>query len=153
MTLGRGRLIAMVALMAAMACEHQEFEPPDRAERVRAAEADYTPAVFDSVIWSSQEARIQEGNTIYAEDCRRCHGVLGGGETPYAAERNLEVPSLVETDWALDDLAALRRQIYVGHETGMPIFGQGGLTVYQIDAVSSYILDVLRPDVLGDGGG
>jgi mono/diheme cytochrome c family protein len=140
---------AVLALGALAACGH-EFEPPDRGEQVRAAEAEYTPALFDSVTWTSQEARVQEGNAIYAEDCRRCHGPLGRGETPYAAERGLDVPSLVERNWPLESLADLRRQIYVGHETGMPIFGQGGLSLYQMDAVASYILDVLRPEVLSD---
>lgn len=147
-----GALAAVVALSAQAACGH-DFEPPDRGERVRAAEAEYTPALFDSVTWTSQEARVREGNAIYAEDCRRCHGTLGRGATDYAAERNLDVPSLVELDWPLDELAALRRQIYVGHETGMPIFGQGGLSLYQMDAVASYILDVLRPEVLGTDEG
>lgn len=143
---------ALAAVVALAACGH-EFEPPDRGERVRAAEAAYTPALFDSVTWTSQEARVQEGNAIYAEDCRRCHGSLGRGATEYAAERNLDVPSLVEPDWTLDGLAALRREIYVGHEIGMPTFGQGGLSLFQMDAVASYILDVLRPEVLGDGEG
>lgn len=144
-------LTIALTVVALAACGH-DFEPPDRGERVRAAEAEYAPALFDSVTWTSQAARVQEGNAIYAEDCRRCHGPLGRGGTDYAAERNLDVPSLVEPEWSLDDLSALRRQIYVGHETGMPIFGQGGLTLYQMDAVASYIVDVLRPEVLGDEG-
>lgn len=133
---------------AAVACEH-EFEPPDRGQRVQAAAAEYTAALFDSVTWASQDARILEGNTIYAEDCRRCHGQLGRGDTEYARARGLEVPSLVEPGWPLDSLAALRREIYIGHEAGMPVFGEGGLSLWQIDAVADYILTVLRPEVLG----
>ena len=125
----RAGVAALVAWTAVVACEH-EFEPPDRQERVRSAEAEYTPALFDSITWASREARVQEGNAIYAQDCRRCHGVLGRGVTDYAAERNLEVPSLVEPEWSLDDLDDLRHEIYIGHETGMPIFGQGGLSLY-----------------------
>lgn len=71
--------------------------------------------------------------------------------TEYARARGLEVPSLVEPGWSLDDLSALRRQIYVGHESGMPVFGQGGLTFRQMDAVAGYILDVLRTEILGGG--
>lgn len=133
----------------ATACDH-EFHPPDRSAIVAEAEAEYSEALFDSVTWTSQEARVQEGNAIYAEDCRRCHGSLGSGVTDYARERGLDVPSLVEPDWPLDDLETLRRQIYVGHETGMPVFGEGGLSLWQMDAVAGYILDVLRPEVLGD---
>jgi len=154
---GRGRSVGLLVRPSAflpfvvllLACGH-DFEPPDRGERIRAAEAQYSAELFDSVTWTSREARVQEGNAVYAEDCRRCHGHLGRGATDYAAERRLDVPSLVEADWQLADLGALRREIYVGHETGMPTFGQGGLSLRQIDAVSAYILDVLRPEVLGD---
>lgn len=110
--------------VGAAACDH-EFHPPDRSAIVAEAEAEYSEALFDSVSWTSQEARVQEGNAIYAEDCRRCHGSLGSGVTDYARERGLEVPSLVAPDWDLDDLEALRHEIYVGHETGMPVFGEG----------------------------
>lgn len=139
-----------VAAMAT-ACDH-EFHPPDRSAIVAEAEAEYSETLFDSVTWASQEARVQEGNAIYAEDCRRCHGPLGAGVTDYARERGLDVPSLVEPDWPLDDLEALRHEIYVGHEVGMPVFGEGGLSLWQMDAVAGYILDVLRPEVLGDAG-
>lgn len=145
--------MAVVCVSGATAACGHEFEPPDRTQRVSEAEAEYTPTLFDSVTWTSQEARVQEGNAIYAEDCRRCHGTVGRGDTEYARSRNLDVPSLVEPDWRLDDLAALRQDIYVGHEAGMPIFGQGGLTLWQMDAVAAYILDVLRPELLGEGAG
>lgn len=149
-TLG-ARLLALPVLLLVLACGH-EFKPPDRGERVRAAEVQYSEELFDSVTWASQEARVQEGNAVYAEDCRRCHGHVGRGVTDYATERRLDVPSLVEADWRLADLGALRREIYVGHETGMPIFGRGGLSLWQMDAVAAYILDVLRPEILGDEG-
>lgn len=151
MTLPRAVPAALAALaVVTVACGH-DLERPDRGERVREAERTYAPALFDSIRWASQEARVQEGNAIYAEDCRRCHGQVGRGMTEYARARGLDVPSLVEPGWSLDDLSALRRQIYVGHETGMPVFGQGGLTFRQMDAVAGYILDVLRPEILGGG--
>ncbi len=31
----------------------------------------------------------------------------------------------------------------------MPVFGEGGLSLWQMDAVAGYILDVLRPEILG----
>lgn len=141
-------LFVMLAI-ALTACKH-EFEPPDRAQQVRDAEEAFSDQLFDSVAWASQDARVQEGNAIYAEFCRRCHGQLGRGQTAYALERRLEVPSLVEPDWDLDDLAELRHAVFVGHETGMPGFGRRRLTPLQMDAVAGYILDVLRPEVLGD---
>jgi mono/diheme cytochrome c family protein len=141
-----------VSVVLTIGCGH-DFEPPDRSQRVLTAERAYSAALFDSISWASQDARVLEGNTVYAEDCRRCHGQLGAGVTAYARERNLAVPSLVEPDWPLEELDALRREIYVGHESGMPVFGQGGLSLWQVDAVAAYILDVLRPEVLGDDEG
>ena len=43
----------------------------------------------------------------------------------------------------------LRRTIYIGHESGMPIYGDGDLSFRQIDATAAYILLTLRPEVLG----
>ncbi|NIQ57600.1 MAG: hypothetical protein GWN71_30725, partial [Gammaproteobacteria bacterium] len=71
--LGAGAMLVALVSWAAVACGH-DFEPPDRAQRVAAAAEEYSPALFDSITWASQDARMLEGNTIYAEDCRRCHG-------------------------------------------------------------------------------
>lgn len=136
-----------MALVLAAACGH-EFEPPDRGERVREAEAEYSPALFDTVTWTADQDRDFEGNEIYIDKCRNCHGPLGRGHTPYAQERRLEVPSLVEPNWAMASMDSLHKAIFVGHEEGMPIYGDGGITLREIDAVASYILNVLRPDVL-----
>jgi mono/diheme cytochrome c family protein len=110
--------------------------------------AAYDPAIFDSVSWADSSALLLEGNTVYSEQCRRCHGQLGRGDTDYARERNLAVPSLVAPDWPMADLDSLRRMIFVGHESGMPVFGDHDLTPRQIDATAAYILLSLRPDVL-----
>jgi len=148
------RSVAYVATLglalAGAGCGH-DFEPPDRGIRVEQAAAVYSPALFDSISWTQEEVRLTEGNAIYAEECRRCHGQLGRGGTEYARERRLEVPSLVQPEWPLAELDALRRSIFVGHETAMPLFGDGDLSPRQIDAVGAYIIDVLRPDVLGGG--
>jgi hypothetical protein len=75
------------------------------------------------------------------------------GDTPYARERGLLVPSLVEADWALADLDTLRHVIFVSHGEGMPIYGTAGITPRQIDGAAFYVLEVLRPDAAGAGGG
>ena len=85
----------------------------------------------------------------YAEQCGRCHGTLGQGDTDYARARDLAVPSLVEPDWAFESIDSLRRRIYAGHESGMPVFGDGTLDPREIDAAAGYILLGLRPEILG----
>ncbi|HSH74757.1 MAG TPA: cytochrome c [Longimicrobiales bacterium] len=140
-------LFGVVFIAASSACQ-QEFEPPDRGERVDRAAARYTSDLFDSVTWVADDVRLTVGNEVYAGRCRRCHGTLGLGETDYARERRLTVPSLVASEWPYADLDSLRRKIFVGHESGMPIYGDGELTHREIDATAAYILLTLRPDVL-----
>ena len=92
---------------------------------------------------------MSDGNAVYAAECRRCHGTLGSGETEYARERDLDVPSLVEAGWDLAELDTLRRVISIGHEIGMPVYGDGDLSPREIDGVVAYLLFDLRPEVLG----
>lgn len=152
---GPGRMLVGTLLLATMlslsACGgEQEFEPPDREARVEEAESLYSAALFDTVAWESDEVRSLEGNAVFAARCRQCHGPLGRGETDYAAERNLDMPSLVEPEWAYaGDLDAARRRIFTGHPEGMPTWGVAGISPREIDAVAFYILEVLRPEVLG----
>lgn len=143
------RYRVMVAVMLATASCTHDFEPPDRAARVAAAAEAYSPALFDSVSWSDSETRIVEGNAAYAIECRKCHGFLGQGDTEYARGRQLSAPSLVKPDWPLNQVDSLRRAIYIGHESGMPVYGDGKLTIREIDATAAYIVLSLRPDVLG----
>lgn len=148
------RALVLVALAAPLAggCQEHEFEPPDRAERVQQAETLFTAAEFDTIEWASGEARLLAGNGVYSARCRQCHGALGRGGTDYALERNLDVPSLVEPEWAYaGDLHGVRRRIFTGHPAGMPTWGQAGLTLREIDATAFYILESLRPDVLEGG--
>jgi mono/diheme cytochrome c family protein len=144
------RLIAVLglAVVTSASCAH-DFEPPDRSDRVLEAASQYALAIFDTVMWAEVDVRLTEGNAVYAEECRRCHGTLGMGDTDYARERDLEVPSLVEADWSLAQLDSLRRAIYIGHESGMPVYGDHDLLPREIDAAAAYVLLVLRPDVIG----
>lgn len=152
MTLRLPLVAASVCAVALIGCGGHDFEPPDRSERIREAEAAFSPVLFDSVAWASDSVRAFSGNTIYAEKCGRCHGPLGRGNTDYARERGLEIPSLVEAEWAMASLDTLRHVIFVGHEDGMPIYGAGGITPREIDGVAYYILNVLRPDAVEMGG-
>jgi len=133
-----------------LGCDDHEVEPPDRAQRVREAEAVYSAAAFDTIRWESGDARATAGNGVYAVECRNCHGTVGRGGTDYAESRGLDVPSLVEPDWPLaDSLNAVRRRIFSGHEGGMPTWGVAGITNREIDAVAFYVLERLRPEILG----
>jgi mono/diheme cytochrome c family protein len=146
---GLGPVLGVALATSLTACSSHEFEPPDRGERVREAAAHFAPALFDTITWGAPDQRSQVGNQVYIDKCRTCHGPLGEGQTDYARGQGLEVPSLVGAGWALADPDSLHRVIYVGHVQGMPIFGDGAITPREIDAVAGYILDVLRPDVLG----
>lgn len=141
-------VVLSAVVLAVTACGH-EFEPPDKGERIRQAELTYSPSLFDTVEWAQDQNRDVLGNEIYAEKCRKCHGPMGRGDTDYSRERGLVIPSLVDAEWGYASIDSLHKTIYVGHEEGMPVYGDGGITPREIDAVASYILNVLRPDVLG----
>jgi mono/diheme cytochrome c family protein len=142
--------LAVGAVLAAAACAEHEFDPPDREARIARADSLYEPARFDTVTWASDSLRAIAGNVVYSASCRNCHGQLGEGGTPYAAQRGLEVPSLVAAGWRwADEPDSVRHRIYVGHIEGMPTWGVAGLTDREIDAVTHYLLEVLRPELLG----
>lgn len=144
-----GALAALCAAALSACGGDHEYEPPDREALVAEAAAEFSPAVYDTLTWSGDSARLAVGNELYAAECRKCHGYLGSGETDYARQRDLEVPSLVEPGWRLaDSLQAVRRNVYAGHAEGMPSWGVGRLTIRQIDAVAYYVLEELRPDAL-----
>lgn len=106
---------------------------------------------FDTITWESDSARLYAGNELYAAECRQCHGYLGRGDTDYARERDLDVPSLVRPDWAYADAPdSVRHRIFVGHIEGMPSWGVGRLSLRNIDAVTYYLLEQLRPEVLAE---
>lgn len=145
----RWTAVVPVAVVIAACGGDQKYEPPDREQRVAEASAAFDPGVFDTLSWTGDSARVVAGNRLYAAECRQCHGYLGSGDTEYARERGLDVPSLVEPDWRLaDSVSAVRRSIYEGHTAGMPSWGVGRLTPRQIDAVAFYVLEQLRPKVI-----
>jgi mono/diheme cytochrome c family protein len=140
----------LVSLLAA--CEKEDYDPPDRAARVADAEELYRPAFFDTIQWESRDVQLRDGAVVYVSHCRRCHGIDGEGGTEYAAERGLNVPSLVRADWPdaqNGDVDAVRRRIFAGHTAGMPTWGVAGITPREIDAVAAYILLQLRPEFGG----
>ena len=149
----RSRVAGAVVVLSALgaACSAHAFHPPPEEENIARADSLYSPAAFDSIEWASRQERIEAGNLVFATECRRCHGAIGRGETDYAAERELEVPSLVEEDWEYaGHIQDVRRVIFTGHVGGMPDWGPDQLAARDIDAVAFYILEQLRPEVLED---
>lgn len=152
-------LLFVAALGGVASCggDH-EFERPDRARQIAAAESALARVDFDTITWRSDSLRLYTGNELYAAECRQCHGYLGRGDTDYARRRDLDVPSLVERDWPLaGEPDSVRRIIFSGHVGGMPSWGAWRLSPRAIDAITGYLLEQLRPEVLEgvhpDGGG
>jgi len=144
----------VMGLTLLVACEEKRFEPPDQHARVAQADSVYDAALFDTIAWTADDDRLFLGNDVFAAHCRRCHGPYGEGATAYAAERGIDVPSLVEPDWEYaGDHDAVRRRVFAGHPEGMPVFGIGGITPREIDAVAAYILQQLRPEMVGGDAG
>lgn len=149
----RFALLATAALLS-ISCGKKTFDPPDREARVADAEVRYGAVRFDTLSWESEDDRAFIGNAIYASRCRDCHGTLGRGATDYDRARGLDVPSLVEPDWRMAaSMDSVRHRVFVGHAAGMPNWGVVGLTLREVDAVAFYVLERLRPEVLGDEGG
>lgn len=142
------RFVPLAAGLGALgACEQHEFEPPERAAQVEQADSLFSPALFDTVTWSSDSLRLAVGNDMFSARCRRCHGYLGEGGPAEVRGRQIQVPSLVEPEWAYaNDMEAIRHRIFTGHPDGMPTWGVAGLTVREVDAVAYYIEALLRPD-------
>lgn len=154
-----GCALGLAALLGLIGCGGGEEAPERdsqaalrqaRADSVARAEARYEPAAFDTIGWESWSQRAERGRLVYNVSCRKCHGTQGAGDGDTAARFELDVPSLVAGDWSYaGDQAAIRRRVYVGHESEMPTWGLYGLTYRDIDAVALYIDEVLREEAGG----
>ena len=146
---GLGPWIALLAAGVLAGCTEHEFEPPDQEARVAQAAEAYSASLFDSIAWDAASTRAFDGNVVYSTYCRNCHGTPGAGGTDYARNRDRDVPSPVQPDWRLAGSAdSIRYRIFVGHASGMPNWGVAGITPREIDAVTFYLTEVLRPEVL-----
>ncbi len=118
-----------------------------RADSVAQAAAAYDAAAFDTIQWPSDNDMWERGGVVWSFSCQTCHGTDGQGKGETAVSAGLDMPNLVASDWELaDNLPEIRRAIYIGHETEMPSWGLVGLKYRDIDAVSHYINDLLRPN-------
>lgn len=143
----RARYILPLMVLLAAGCKGHEFHPPDKQERVAHADSVYETLSFDTIKWSSDSLRLATGNDVYAANCDKCHGPLGLGNAEYARANNIQAPSLVDPNWHFgEDAGQVRRRIFTGHPAGMPTWGVAGLTPREIDAVTSYLMERLRPE-------
>jgi mono/diheme cytochrome c family protein len=131
-------------------CSEYEFHPPDREAQVAEAAGAFSIQTYDTVTWASNSIRALEGDVVWSSQCRTCHGPVGRGGTAYARNQGLEVPSLVAPDWRYaGQRDSVLFRIHSGHAGGMPTWSVAGITPREIDAVTYYLLDVLRPEVTG----
>jgi mono/diheme cytochrome c family protein len=121
---------------------------PTGADSVIMAADMYEPANFDTVMWDSQEARLERGSLVFNFSCARCHGPGGAGDGGFVtAGDTLHPPSFLAEDWSFaDDRDGLRAKVFTGAEGGMPHWGLEGLRYRDVDAVTTYILEGLRGD-------
>jgi mono/diheme cytochrome c family protein len=125
---------------------------PSRADSVELAQKTFDAAVFDTIVWESDQAAIDRGGLVYRISCSKCHGDGGRGNGNFVARGDtLRPPSFLTTDWRFaDDDMGLRQAIFSGNVEGMPYWGLVGLGYRDVDSVSRYISGYLRPTY---GGG
>jgi mono/diheme cytochrome c family protein len=117
-----------------------------RVESVALAEQRFDPTVFDTLTWENDDVRLQRGALVWRSSCEKCHGGRGAGDGAAAEQFGVQVPSFLAPDWAYaGDLDGIRKRIYVGHANGMPSWGLHGLKYRDVDAVASYINQVVSP--------
>jgi mono/diheme cytochrome c family protein len=125
-----------------------------RTSTDRAAAADstaialnaYEPAAFDTISWAADSVAVARGQVVWSYSCQKCHGTYGLGDGDFVLRGDtLRPPSLLEPHWRFsEDTEALRKQIFVGTNEGMPHWGLTGLKLRDIDAAALYIQKVLR---------
>ncbi len=100
----------------------------------------YDAAAFDTIRWPTPDSALVRGQVVWRFSCQKCHGADGAGGGELALQHGLAMPNLRAADWPLaGDLAAIRRTVFVGHESEMPNWGLHGMSSRDIDAVARYI--------------
>ncbi len=144
-----GILVLTCAAAAGQQSKGQAGPPPNAADTVEVAAAEFAPAAFDTVKWASDSVRLARGADVFKWGCAECHGPSGHGDGGKVVNGDtLRPPNFHEAAWHLaDDTQAVRKKVYSGNVRGMPHWGLRRMELRDIDAVSAYVLTVLhRPD-------
>lgn len=141
--------LLLMATAAVAACQQGQSDnaQPNAADTVAVAEAEYNPAVFDTVKWASDSVRLARGADVFKWGCAECHGPQGRGDGGKVTEQGdtLRPPDFQQTAWRLaGDTDAVRRKVYTGNTRGMPHWGLRRMEPRDIDAVAAYVLTVLH---------
>jgi mono/diheme cytochrome c family protein len=137
---------AATTLIAGVTACELERTPDARTEQteVDRAERRYDPAVFDTVVWASQEAAVERGRDIYAWVCADCHGPEGHGDGGRVIDGDTISPGpFQEMDEIARNPEALHRKVFVGNDLGMPHWGLREMRPRDIVALEKYIRLVL----------
>jgi mono/diheme cytochrome c family protein len=138
------RLTVLLLMLSLVACRDS---PPEeqRENRVSAAAAQITELTFDTIAWPSQEVAVERGGIVWQYSCRKCHGNWGDGDGGFVMRGDtVRPPTFRQPDWRFaDDPDGLRRQIFTGTDSIMPHWGLEGLKPRDVDAVATWIHQIL----------
>jgi mono/diheme cytochrome c family protein len=147
-------LILAPTLLVSACAPAEDVAPAESGATAMAAQEDsvmmaaemYSEAAFDTIAWETFEAAHERGEVVFRFSCRKCHGEEGLGDGGFVQRGDtLRPPNFHAEDWRFaEDRPGLRKQIFTGTAKGMPHWGFYGLKYRDIDAVATYIQEVLR---------
>jgi mono/diheme cytochrome c family protein len=146
----RTGLLVLAVVAAIAGCRSRDAAPaaePSSADTVAVAQAAFDPAVFDTIHWPDEAARLARGGDVFRWGCAECHGPQGHGDGAHVTERGdtLRPPDFADPSWRLAaDTETVRRRIFTGNMQGMPHWGLRRMEARDIDAVTDYVLTVLH---------
>lgn len=136
-------LFLVVSLLAACSggAQNEGVATAEGDTLLTAALASYSPAVFDSIAWTTDTARTNRGAVVWSFSCKKCHGEAGRGDGGWVINGDtLRPPDFQQPGWRFaTDEAELMKYVYTGNPNGMPHWGVEGLKPRNISAVAAYI--------------
>jgi mono/diheme cytochrome c family protein len=139
---------ALVVPMLLGACSggaEQEQAQVARPDSVAMALEQYSPALFDTITWSTDTAQTNRGSIVWTFSCKKCHGETGSGDARMVVDGDTITPPDFHTPgWRFaNDREGLLKYIYSGNDKRMPHWGIEGLKPRDVAAVATYIQTML----------